>query len=156
MCLCILRVTIVSPSSQCNTLISCFKRSGTNYTRIGCTMNTGDPTLTQRLPNLAIIIRQRILCKSHLYANYENSNLDHRIKIQGGRRGSGRGDLQKCDYLIQGRVVNCKITPFPYPLDVDSVVQIQVCIISTERLVCTRYIPKSSIFYYRKIRTNLI
>jgi len=34
-----------------------------------------------------------------------------------GRRGSGRGNLQKCDYLIQRRTVNCKITPFLVPLE---------------------------------------
>ena len=31
--------------------------------------------------------RQRMLCKPPLYANYGNSNLDHRIKIQGGAQG---------------------------------------------------------------------
>ena len=36
--------------------------------------------------------------------------------ISGERRGSGKEDLQKCDYLIQGRAVNCKITPSPMPL----------------------------------------
>ena len=63
-----------------------------------------------------------MLCKPPSYANYGNSNLDHWIKIQAGRRGSGRGDLQKCDYLIQGQAVNCKITPFSCPLDLDPVV----------------------------------
>ena len=29
---------------------------------------------------------------------------------RGGAQEGGRGDLQKCDYPIQGRVVNCKIT----------------------------------------------
>jgi len=31
--------------------------------------------------------RQRMLCKPLSYANYGNSNLDHRIKIQGGAQG---------------------------------------------------------------------
>ena len=44
--------------------------------------------------------------------------------------------MQKRDYLIQGRAVNCKITQSP--LDVDLVAQIEVC---TEGLVCTRYVP---------------
>ena len=48
---------------------------------------------------------------------------------RGGRRGSGRKNLQKCDYLIQGRAVNCKVTPLPMPLDIDPVAQIEVCIV---------------------------
>jgi len=52
---------------------------------------------------------------------------------------SGRGDLQKRDYLIQGRAVNCKITQSPYApwIGIDPVIQIEVC---TEELVCTRYV----------------
>ena len=71
-----------------------------------------------------------------LHANF---NLDHRIHIQWGRRGSGREDLQKRDYLIQGRAVNCKITQSPYApwIGIDPVIQIEVC---TEDLVCTRYV----------------
>ena len=41
---------------------------------------------------------------------------------KGRGAGGGRGDLQKCDYPIQGRMVNCKITPFSCPLDLDPVV----------------------------------
>ena len=35
---------------------------------------------------------------------------------KGRDTGGGRGDLQKCDYSIQGRAVNCKITQSPMPL----------------------------------------
>ena len=73
-----------------------------------------------------------------LRANYENFNLDYQINIQGGgaQRG-GRGDLQKCDYTIQGRVQIVKLPNPPYPLDVDPITQIEVSIVCTERLVCT-------------------
>ena len=37
-----------------------------------------------------------------------------RSTFKGEPRGSGRGDLQKCDYPIQERVVNCKITQSPH------------------------------------------
>ena len=37
-------------------------------------------------------------------------------RSKGGRMGSGRVEVQKCDYLIQRRVVNCKITPLLMPL----------------------------------------
>ena len=45
-----------------------------------------------------------------LRTNYRNFNLDHQINIQGGgaQRG-GRGDLQKSDYPIQGRVQIVKL-----------------------------------------------
>ena len=54
-------------------------------------------------------------------------------------RGAGgrRGDLQKCDYPIQGRVQIVKLTNLPYLLDVDPMTQIEVFIVCTERLVCT-------------------
>ena len=51
-----------------------------------------------------------------------------------GRRGSGRGDLQKYNYLTQGRAINCKITPLLMPLDLDPMVQIGVSI------VCIAYV----------------
>ena len=57
---------------------------------------------------------------------------------KGRRRGRGRWDLQKCDYPIQGRAVNCKITQSTHnPWMSDPVVQIEVCTVCTERLVRT-------------------
>ena len=48
-----------------------------------------------------IVNWQCMLCKPPLYANYKNSNLSHRINIQGeGAQRRVRGDLQKCDYPI--------------------------------------------------------
>ena len=47
------------------------------------------------------------------------------------------GDLQKCDYPIQGRVQIVKLINPPYLLDVDPMTQIEVSIVCTERLVCT-------------------
>ena len=70
-----------------------------------------------------------MLCKPHSYANYGNSNLDHRIKIQWVAQGEWEGGFAKCDYLIQGRAVNCKITPSSCLLDLDSVVRIGVSIV---------------------------
>ena len=62
--------------------------------------------------------------------------MGYHINIQGGPEGEK--DLQKCDYSIQERTVNYKITLSPCPSDVDLLTQIGVC---TERLVCTRYVP---------------
>ena len=73
-----------------------------------------------------------MLCKPLSYANYENSNLDHRIKIQGGRRG-WEGDLEKCDYPIQGRVQIVKLSHPPCLLDVDPIAQIGVSIVGIRR-----------------------
>ena len=54
------------------------------------------------------------MCKLTSPCKPANSNLGHRINIQGDwRRESGREDLQKCDYPIQGWAVNCKITQSP-------------------------------------------
>jgi hypothetical protein len=71
-------------------------------------------------------------------ANRVNSHMDHRINIQGGAQAKWEGDLQKFDYPIQKRAVNCKITQSSCFLDVDLVAQIGVC---TKRLVCTWYVP---------------
>ena len=46
-------------------------------------------------------------------------------------------DLQKYDYPIQGRVQIVKLSNSSYPLDVDSMTQIEVSIVCMERLVCT-------------------
>jgi len=55
-----------------------------------------------------------------------------------GRGAEGwEGDLQKCDYPIQGRVQIVKLTNPPYLLDVDPMTQIEVFIFCTERLICT-------------------
>ena len=56
---------------------------------------------------------------------------------RGGAQRGGTGDLQKCDYPIQGRVQIVKLPNPPYPLDVDPMAQIEVSIVCTERLVCT-------------------
>ena len=40
-----------------------------------------------------------------------SSTRQRRINIQGGHGGSGRRDLQKCNYPIQRQTVNCKIFP---------------------------------------------
>ena len=61
---------------------------------------------------------------------------------RGGAQRGGRGDFQKCDYLIQGRVQIVKLSNPPYPLDVDPMTQIEVFIICTERLV-TQYAEHS-------------
>ena len=63
---------------------------------------------------------------------------------KGGAQRGGRGDLQKCDYTIQGRVQIVKLPNPPYPLDVDPITQIEVSIVCTERLVCTWYVPYSN------------
>jgi hypothetical protein len=42
-------------------------------------------------------------------------------------------------------------TPPAHPLDDDPVVHIEVCIVCTERLVCTRYIPFLDILIYGKV-----
>ena len=60
---------------------------------------------------------------------------------KGWGAGGGREHLQKCDYPIQERMINCKITNPPYPLDVDLATQIEVCIVCMERVVRTWYIP---------------
>ena len=52
-----------------------------------------------------------------LRANYVNFNLGHRINIQGEGRRRWEGDLQKCDYPIQERAVNCKIIQSPMPIE---------------------------------------
>ena len=56
---------------------------------------------------------------------------------KGRAQGEWEGDLQNCDYIIQERAVNCKITPFPCPLDVNLMAHIEVCIVFTNRLVYT-------------------
>ena len=56
---------------------------------------------------------------------------------KGRDTGGGRGDLQKCDYSIQGRVQIVKLLNPPCPLDVDPMTQIEVFIVCTEKLVCT-------------------
>ena len=79
-----------------------------------------------------------MLCKPPLYANHKNSNLSHRINIQGeGAQRRVRGDLQKCDYPIQGRVQIVKLSNPPCPLDIDPTTQIEVSIVCTEMLICT-------------------
>ena len=55
---------------------------------------------------------------------------------KGRDAGGGRGDLQKCDYPIQGRIQIVKLPNPPCPLDVDPMIQIEVSIVCTERLVC--------------------
>ena len=54
-------------------------------------------------------------------------------------RGAGgeRGNLQKCDYSIQGRVQIVKLSHPPYPLDVDPMTRIEISIVCTARLVYT-------------------
>jgi len=53
---------------------------------------------------------------------------------------AGGVGVQICKSVItqskDGRLI-VKLPNLPYPLDVDPVVQIEVCIICTERLVCT-------------------
>ena len=52
----------------------------------------------------------------------------------------GEGDLQKCDYSIQGRVQIVKLPNPLYPLDDDPMTQIEVSIVCMKKLVCTSYI----------------
>ena len=63
-------------------------------------------------------------------------------------RGAGgeRGNLQKCDYSIQGRVQIVKLLNPPCPLDVDPMTQIEVSIVCIERLVCMFVSTVSSCF----------
>jgi hypothetical protein len=60
---------------------------------------------------------------------------------RGGAQRGGRGDLQKCDYPIHGRVQIVKLIKPSYPLDVDPMTQIEFFIVCTKRLVCTWYVP---------------
>jgi len=76
-----------------------------------------------------------------LRANYENSNLCHRINIQG--RGAGEVEGRICKSPPALGLGNHTFANLPShlpcapPLDIDPVVQIEVCIVYTERLVCT-------------------
>ena len=63
-----------------------------------------------RPPAGALFIGNISGANQSLRANRVNFNLGHRINIQGEARGEWEGDLQKYDYPIQGRAVNCKIT----------------------------------------------
>ena len=74
-----------------------------------------------------------MLCKPSSYANYGNSNLGYQINIQGEGAGAWDGDLQKCDYPIQGRIQIVKLSHPPYPLDVDPMAQIGVSIVCIRR-----------------------
>jgi len=48
-----------------------------------------------------------------------------------------RRDLQQCDYPIQRWVQIVKLFNPPYSLDVDPMIQIEIFIVCTKRLVCT-------------------
>ena len=52
---------------------------------------------------------------------------------RGGAQGRGRGDLQKCDYPIQGRVQIVKLLHPPCRLDVDPMARIGVFIVCIRR-----------------------
>ena len=71
-----------------------------------------------------------------LRTNYRNFNLGHQISIQEeGHREVG-GEI--CESVItQGQVQIVKLPNLPYPLDVDPIIQIEVFIVCTKRLVCT-------------------
>ena len=73
-----------------------------------------------------------------LRANYETFNLDHQINIQGNGRREVRGGI--CKSVITqskgGRLI-VKLPNLPCPLDVDPVAQIEVCMVCTEKLICT-------------------
>jgi hypothetical protein len=56
---------------------------------------------------------------------------------RGEAQRSRRRDLQKCDYPIQEQIQIVKLFNSPYPLYVDSIIQIEVFIVYMERLVCT-------------------
>ena len=57
---------------------------------------------------------------------------------RGGGAERWEGDLQKCDYPIQGRIQIVKLINPSYPLDVGPMTQIEVTLYNyTERLVCT-------------------
>ena len=60
-----------------------------------------------------------------------------------GSTSKGRGawggseDLQMCDYPTKSGRLIVKLHNLPCPLDVDLMVQIEVCMVCAERLVCT-------------------
>ena len=77
--------------------------------------------------------REHIRCKPTSPCElWKNVNLGHRINIQG----------EGCrEYLIQERVQIVKLPNSSCLLDVDPIIQIEVFIVCTERLVCTQYVP---------------
>ena len=73
-----------------------------------------------------------------LRANYGNFNLVHQINIQGeGAQRAGRGICKSVITQSKGGRLIVKLLNSPHPLDVDPVAQIEVCTVSTKRLVCT-------------------
>ena len=63
-----------------------------------------------------------------------NFNLSHQINIQGEAQREWKGGFAKCDYPIQERAVNCKITQTPHAPWM--LIQWQIGVY-TVRLVCT-------------------
>ena len=74
------------------------------------------------LRNLATYAMQTtFVCKLW---KFQSGPLDQHLR--GGAQRRGRGDLQKCDYLILGRVQIVKLSHPPCLLDVDPMTQIKV------------------------------
>ena len=71
----------------------------------------------KKLVSKSTPINGNISCANQpLCANYRNFNLGHQINIQGEDAERWEGDLQKCDYPIQGRIQIVKITQSSVPL----------------------------------------
>ena len=71
-----------------------------------------------------------------LCANRANFNLDHQINIHGGAQGEREEGF--CKNVTRGGCLIVKLNyPILHALDVDPVVQIEVCIVCTKKLICT-------------------
>ena len=90
-----------------------------------------------RYSKVIIPIREYITCKSTSSYKPYKLNLDYRINIQGSAQEEWERDLQKCDLRRPGGRLIVKLLNPPYSLDVDPVVQIEVCTICMKMLVCT-------------------
>ena len=83
-----------------------------------------------------------------------------RSTFKGRSTGGWEGDLQKCDCPIQERVQIGKLRNLPCPLNVDPIVQIEVFIVCTKRLVCTEnfhvkaIMSENKTIYYRHVFEN--
>ena len=71
----------------------------------------------------------------------QTSILVTRLWSKGALKEGGRRDLQKQEVICKGWLeALLQITPHTFPpLDQHRVVQIEVCIVCTEKLVCTWY-----------------